>query len=323
MCTWNGEQYLREQLASISAQTRAPDELVVCDDNSSDETVRIVSDFANSAPFPVHLHVNEQNLGSTRNFAQAINLCKGDIIALCDQDDVWLPGKLAQLEAEFERAPNVGLIFTDAEIIDEAGSPVGNTLWEQLPLRPAERERLRTKRAIDELLPGSLVTGATMSFRSRFKELVLPIPHYLPIIHDAWIALLVAAVSEVLPLPTPLIRYRQHRGQQIGALERKDAGLVHRFDAESVQETLRRENPYDEALAVARAVRLRLLEKGQAFATGDALTRLDRRIAHLEARSSLPRARLLRAPRVLRELITLRYHRCSKGFQSAVKDLLA
>jgi hypothetical protein len=99
--------------------------------------------------------------------------------------------------------------------------------------------------------------------------------------------------------------------------------LVQGFDAASVQEALRRENPYNEALAVARAVRLRLLEKGQAFATGDALTRLERRIAHLETRSSLPRARLLRAPRVLRELITLRYHRCSKGFQSAVKDLLA
>ncbi|MBC7931137.1 MAG: glycosyltransferase, partial [Rubrivivax sp.] len=91
MCTYDGGRYLAEQLASIAAQTRAPDELVVCDDRSRDETTSIVRRFAETAPFPVRLYVNEQNLGSTRNFEKAIGLCEGELIALSDQDDVWLP----------------------------------------------------------------------------------------------------------------------------------------------------------------------------------------------------------------------------------------
>src|SRR5882762_9087557 len=94
MCTYNGARYLREQLDSIAAQTRPPSELIVCDDNSLDETREIVAGFAASAPFPVRLGVNEQNLGSIRNFERAIKLCEGDLIALSDQDDVWLPEKL-------------------------------------------------------------------------------------------------------------------------------------------------------------------------------------------------------------------------------------
>ncbi len=323
MCTYNGAHYLREQLDSIAAQERLPDELVICDDGSTDGTREIVTNFAASAPFPVHFHVNERNLGSTKNFEQVIVFCTGDYIALSDQDDEWLPAKLAQIEAEFLRAPNVGLIFTDADLIDEAGRPAGYTLWQKLPLPPTERRRLRSYTAIDQLLEASTVTGATMAFRARFKDLVLPIPIDLPIIHDAWIAMLVASVSAVLPLGQPLIKYRQHSGQQIGALERKATAPAHLLAPGSVSDALQRKNAYSEVLAVALAVRRRLLEKGDAFSGGEALLRLEARIAHLEARSSMPRGRLQRAPRVLRELITLRYHLYSKGIHSALKDLLA
>src|SRR3954470_17842517 len=91
MCTYNGARFLGEQLASVAAQTRPPDELVVCDDRSTDETASLVRDFAAAAPFRVRLHVNERNLGSTRNFERAVSLCEGDLIALSDQDDEWLP----------------------------------------------------------------------------------------------------------------------------------------------------------------------------------------------------------------------------------------
>jgi len=323
MCTYNGERHLPEQFASFAAQTRLPDELVVCDDGSTDATPQITRNFAGSAPFSVSLYTNEQNLGPTKNFERAIGLCTGDFIALSDHDDVWQSQKLAELEAEFDRAPHIGLIFTDAEIIDESSRPTGQTLWGKLPLRQAERERLRSDRAVGELLQGSMVTGATMAFRARFKELVLPIPDYLPIIHDGWIALLVAAVSEVLPLPAALIKYRQHRGQQVGARERRGPGPPQESVAESMHNALQRENPYSEVLAVAGAVRTRLLEKRAAFESGNVLARLEDRIAHLETRSSLPPSRLGRAPRVFRELITGRYHHYAKGVQSAIKDLLA
>jgi len=315
MCTYNGARHLREQLDSIAAQTRSPDQLVICDDGSTDATREIITNFAASVPFPVHFHSNERNLGSTKNFERAIGLCKGDLIALSDQDDVWLPAKLAQLETEFDRGPNVGLIFTDAEVIDEAARPAGYTLWEKLPLRPAECRRLRSRRAIDELLEGSTVTGASMAFRARFKDLLLPIPTDLPIIHDAWIAIMVAAVSEVLPFPTPLIRYRQHAEQQVGAKERKK-------DEGGVREAMRRTTSYHEMIEIGMQVQQRLSERRDVYKSDAALSRLAARLTHLRMRAELPEHPLPRFASVVKELLTWRYHRYSRGLFSAAKDLL-
>src|SRR4030095_10826576 len=125
MCTYNGARYVGEQLDSIASQTRPPDELVVCDDRSSDETVQIVEQFAASAKFPVSLEVNSQNLGSTKNFEKAIEICEGDLIALADQDDVWVPSKLEIIEREFDAVPASGLVFTDAEVVDKNLRPLG------------------------------------------------------------------------------------------------------------------------------------------------------------------------------------------------------
>jgi glycosyltransferase involved in cell wall biosynthesis len=315
MCTYNGARHLREQLDSIAAQTRPPDDIVICDDGSTDATREIITNFAASAPFPVHFQINERNLGSTKNFERAISLCPGDYIALSDQDDLWLPAKLAQLEAEFDRAPNVGLIFTDAEVIDEAARPAGYTLWEKLPLRPAERRRLRSRKAIDQLLEGSTVTGATMAFRARFKDLLLPIPNDLPIIHDAWIAILVAAVSDVLPFPTSLVRYRQHAEQQVGAKERKR-------DEGGVRKAMRRTTSYEEMIEIGMQVQRRLAEHRDVYQSDDALSRLTARLTHLRMRAKLAEHPLPRFACVVRELLTGRYHLYSRGLFSAAKDLL-
>ena len=117
MSTYNGAAYLPEQLASLVAQVRQPDELVICDDYSTDQTQTIIHEFSATSPFPVHTYLNEQNLGSTRSFERAIGLCTGDVIALCDQDDVWRNDKLKLIEEAFTNAPAVGLVFSDAEIV--------------------------------------------------------------------------------------------------------------------------------------------------------------------------------------------------------------
>src|SRR3712207_5958138 len=148
MCTYNGARFLGAQLASVAAQTRTPDELVVCDDRSTDETARVVRDFAKSAPFPVRLHVNEENLGSTRNFERAVSMCEGDLIALCDQDDVWLPQKLARLEEEFARDASALAVFSDAGVVDEEARPAGQGLWESVGVRPEELARISEGRGV-------------------------------------------------------------------------------------------------------------------------------------------------------------------------------
>src|SRR5882672_9093136 len=132
MCIYNGARFLPRQLESIAAQTRLPDELVVCDDGSSDESRAIVRWFANDAPFTVRLEINERNLGSTRNFGKAIGLCEGDVIALSDQDDVWKPQKLAHLWQVLQQNPGAGYVFSNADLIDERGSPLGRELWDSV-----------------------------------------------------------------------------------------------------------------------------------------------------------------------------------------------
>jgi hypothetical protein len=331
MCTYNGARYVGAQLASVAEQTRAPGELVVCDDCSTDETAAIVREFASRAPFPVRLHVNEQNLGSTKNFERAVSLCGGELIALSDQDDVWLQDKLARLEEEFARDPSALVVFSDAFIIDEETRPTGRGLWESVGLGRAELERLESGRGLGDLLRGSTVTGATMALRASLREMALPVPTDLPLIHDAWMSLLAACVGGVRPVSERLVDYRRHGAQQVGPLARMETtGGLRAVVAGETQSALARTNPYDSTLAVARAARERLAdarERGLELATGPLAARslgeLDARIAHMNARRTMPRARLRRAAPVLRELLTLRYRRYSNGFASAAKDLLS
>ncbi len=132
LCTYNGDSFLRQQLESIQQQTRLPDELVVCDDRSTDQTIVIVREFAATVSFPVVIVQNPETLGSARNFEQAIRLCTGDLIALSDQDDIWYPNRLQRSEQEFIAHPRAGLVFSDADIIDDQNRLQDGTLWQRL-----------------------------------------------------------------------------------------------------------------------------------------------------------------------------------------------
>ncbi|MBC7930737.1 MAG: glycosyltransferase, partial [Rubrivivax sp.] len=280
--------------------------------------------FAETAPFPVRLYVNEQNLGSTRNFEKAIGLCEGELIALSDQDDVWLPRKLELVEAVFDRAPGVGLVFTDAELVDERLRPLGHRLWDKVGFDKRMRQRVRGGRALDVLLPGWTVTGATMAFRSKFRDLALEIPDDLSMIHDGWIALVVAAVSDVEFISEPLIEYRQHPHQQIGApMESEAQNAAGVMSLQDIRAAIGRGNQYDELIEKGGRVRQRLASRRERFDSALALRQLDARLKHLRSRGELPKGKLKRLGHVLRELLARRYHLYSNGVSSAVKDLLA
>src|ERR1051326_9204347 len=132
LCTYNGAVYLKEQLESIAAQTRRPDELVISDDQSTDNTLRVIEEFAPTAGFPVRLSVNESNLGTPKNFEKAISLCRGDVIVLSDQDDVWHPDKLESVERVFESKPQLSLVFSNAELVDETLRLYDETLFDMV-----------------------------------------------------------------------------------------------------------------------------------------------------------------------------------------------
>lgn len=122
MCTYNGARFLPEQLRSILAQTRLPDEMVVCDDGSTDATMEVLEAFAATAPFPVRVERNEVNLQYTGNFLKAASLCHGTYVAFCDQDDVWHPDKLETVAARIEEADPV-LVLHEGTVVDSQGEP--------------------------------------------------------------------------------------------------------------------------------------------------------------------------------------------------------
>lgn len=118
MCTYNGERFLREQLDSIAAQTRLPDEVVVCDDGSTDDTMAILETWAKEAPFEVRIYQNEKNLGYAKNFEKAISLCVNDIIFISDQDDYWMPDKMEVCVQIFAERPDIITVYSNAEMAD-------------------------------------------------------------------------------------------------------------------------------------------------------------------------------------------------------------
>ena len=195
MATYNGARFVREQLDSFSAQTRLPDELVVTDDCSTDDTVRVVEEFARTAPFRVALHRNPANLGYVRNFEKALSMCTGDIIFLSDQDDVWFPEKLATVVRHFEADPQVQVVINDALLVDEGLRSSGNS------------QRQNIERAGQPLK--SFFTGCCSAHRKSWHDLALPIPAEVPA-HDFWINCLAIEVGCARHLADVLQAFRRH-----------------------------------------------------------------------------------------------------------------
>jgi len=322
MCTYNGAAFLPAQLQSIMAQSRPPDEIVICDDASTDNTRTLLEDFAAESSIPITLHFNEQNLGSIKNFERAITLCTGDVIALSDQDDAWRNDKLERFETVLDSSPTAGLVFSDADIVDENLEPLNRRMWDEVGFDIHKRKLVQMGRALEVLITGWTVTGATMAFRSRFVKLSLPIPEEIAMIHDGWIALTIAAVADVVALDDPLVHYRQHARQQIGAPARKEAAPALR-GTQGIETAFRRRNSSAELHKILETLEARLLAHANEFDTRKALSFVSDYAFHLNVRANLPQRRLNRVPSILRELLSLRYHEYANGFKSAAKDLVS
>lgn len=227
LCTWNGDRWLPSLLESLTIQDRVPDELVVQDDRSEDGTVALLEAFAADAPFPVRIEVNRTRLGSTANFAEALSRCRGRMIALADQDDIWYQSKLRRLVDELTSDPTVTLVFSDADLVGEDGRLLPRRLWETRFVERALRHH--TVVPAELFAQRAVTTGCTMVVRRRAAEAALPFPAELdapaaPMRHDRWLSMVAAAVGTVRALPDPLLAFRVHPAQETGVLIGAAAG---------------------------------------------------------------------------------------------------
>lgn len=222
LATLNGERFLQEQLASIEQQTVRPVEMVVCDDGSEDRTIDIIESFARTAPFPVRVFVNRRKLGYADNFLKAASLCAGDLIAFCDQDDVWLPGKLARCATAIE-ANRAKLVVHANALVDDFLRP----LHEVFP--KVRRNRVCSALRVDPriLSPGcAMVFTADLIRRIDWRERPRSKFGPEPMAHDQWIVFLASVLGRTAFIAEPLVLYRQHESNTYGAPDRRPGRML-------------------------------------------------------------------------------------------------
>jgi len=309
LCTCNGQKHLPRQLRSLLDQQRRPDELVVHDDASTDDTVGMLQSFAAVAPFEVRLQLNEVRVGVHSNFQSAMNAADGDIIACCDQDDVWYPEKLKRLEAAIVEE-GADLAFGDADLVDENLRPLGRRHWDTIGFGMSQRQAARAGRLWTTLVRFNAVTGAGMAFRSHWREFLLPIPAGWT--HDGWIGLLLSLVGKCRALGEPLWAYRRHEGQQIGP------GPA--TFGQKIAKARNMDRAYFELLAgnfaaVVERIGVRAIDLAAARALRD-------KIVHCRNRAAMRTAGAIRTPLILEEVVSGRYRRCSLGWKSLAQDMI-
>jgi glycosyltransferase involved in cell wall biosynthesis len=313
LCTYNGGAWLRPQLESLAAQTRRPDELVICDDGSKDDTLAIAQDFAASAPFAVRVLRNDANLGLTGNFSRAMNECSGDWIFFCDQDDTWQPTKIQRFIAAAESTPDCGMVFCDARVVDQQLNPLGHTHWQTVHFSPEKQKQMNTGGAFDLLVRHSFVACATMAVSAKLRSALLPVPAHWAF--DGWIAVAAAALAPVVAIPEALNNYRQHPKQAIGGA--KKSYWRRYLEAKRAVDA----RYYATSAEMAESLRDRMLLLG--IAGNDArIVQLNAKSKFCRSRAAMRRSILVRYPLLLRELFAGRYHKFGQGWRSAGIDAL-
>lgn len=216
MTTYNGVEFVGAQIESILAQIGSQDELIVADDGSTDGTLDAVREFGDSRI--VVICSGDKPLGPTYNMERALGSARGDFIFLSDQDDVWLPGKVARV---LDMLSCETLVMHDAYMLKKdvlSGMWVhGKMLGE---VRPFAKGKLRNwfKNGY---------TGCCMAFRRELLEHALPFPKNLPM-HDQWLGLVAERKFSVGYIPEALVEYRQH-SMNATHIERSSAGMLQRL----------------------------------------------------------------------------------------------
>lgn len=210
MTTYNGEKYLREQLDSLYSQTLLPDEIVVIDDCSTDSTTKILEEYHINKGL-IYI-INEVNLGVNKNFEKAIKICQGEYIAICDQDDIWLPNKIEKSInklKELEKNNLPSLVTSNRIDIDKRGNII---------YRPKQKDDSDEYYAS---LFNHLMQGCTIFMNRKLLDYILPLPDKKEIMYDVFIGLTASMVGNKYNIDEPLMYYRRHENNVTGRIGKR------------------------------------------------------------------------------------------------------
>ncbi len=216
MCTYNGAKYISKQLESILGQTMRVDEIIVCDDGSTDDTINIIERFQKESSTKIIIHQNASNLGFRENFILSISLCHGDLVLLSDQDDIWCTNKVEVISNWFDKHPYYNVVFTNAYLIDSKGEFLHESLWERFGFDEIKQRYFDHGYALDIWAWCNRATGATMGFRKNYINNI-NWSESSDAYHDKIIAIHGICNDCLGYIREPLIYYRIHDEQVCGA----------------------------------------------------------------------------------------------------------
>jgi glycosyltransferase involved in cell wall biosynthesis len=212
LCTYNGERYLKQQLDTLLGQSYPNLEIVIVDDLSKDNTIAILEQYA--AKFPnIRITLNEKNLGYVKNFEKAISLCKGEYIAMADQDDVWA---LNKIELLIHAIGDNLLVYHDSEFVNENSKPIGKNMSGIMAMYSGNHPLV--------FLLNNCVSGHACMFKKQLTDKVQRFNTRFP--HDWYLAFLATCYGGVLYVDQALVQYRQHSTANTDILSIKDGKAV-------------------------------------------------------------------------------------------------
>jgi glycosyltransferase involved in cell wall biosynthesis len=318
MCTFNGSQYIRAQIESFARQTVLPKEIVISDDASTDGSLdaarliisELILKFQDFSRVHINFRANPVGLGVTKNFEKALAATSQPLIALCDQDDIWFDDKIEVLEAAMRLSSKLGLVFSDANLVDDTGTEFGDGLFDALGLSAAELEGIATTNAYRVLLRRNIVTGATVVIRRELFDVAAPFPSAW--LHDEWLAIVAAMQGFSLQHVHPLIAYRQHASNQVGV---KKSTVSRKLHALRQERGVRNERLFNRALQLhSRSVTWTLLPQQRKI--------IRAKLDHEIARKNYSGIRVARLLPILREAVSFRYFSVGRGFRDILRDLV-
>lgn len=316
MRVYNSSRFVGEQLASILAQTSPPDQIVVGDDGSTDGTLDLVVAMVEEARrggLTIELTLlPSEHVGITANINRTIAACTGDIIVVCDHDDVCHPTRFARIREEFERRPELLYVHGDANLIDENSAPLGARLTERQLVTPWERERYAAGDAFPVLIRRNIVTGATAAFRRSLVPLASPFPDNW--VYDEWLGIVAASMGQLAFLTDPQLDYRQHSSNKQGVRRRGVREKLHLLLRPGKSRNERLRARAELLTAQLEGLGERVVPKNLALAR--------EKLQYESGRSALPTNRFVRALPVLRVASSGAYGRFARGRKDILRDLV-